>query len=339
MGGSIALVQLTELKHQRMKQCAEFQQRSRWQPPYALTTALELQAIEIPRLPKGRAMLNGITVVVPSANERRNLVGINEVTWSFPVDVVMVEQCLCVSPACTWAMFAGWLNLEELIVLAESMMRRDGRLRRTTIEELTAYLDSAREFTEAVFEETGRRPNMFRGYANCRRALRVIQEGTDSSMETRTRLVPLKYGIDAPCVNYKIGVKRLNRAVYLDLAYPEYKICIEFDGGHHAGQWLEDARRRQAIEDEKWRYIQVTKLDLGDEWSEEALVRRIADKIQEVTGIPVPVTARKTIQQVCDARAMRRKPLYERIGFEPLLPRVPNANADFPDADDLDGIA
>lgn len=24
MGGSIALVQLTELKHQRMKQCAEF---------------------------------------------------------------------------------------------------------------------------------------------------------------------------------------------------------------------------------------------------------------------------------------------------------------------------
>ena len=72
----------------------------------------------------------------------------------FPVDVVMVEQCLCVSPACTWAMFAGWLNLEELIVLAESMMRRDGRLRRTTIEELTAYLDSAREFTEAVFEET-----------------------------------------------------------------------------------------------------------------------------------------------------------------------------------------
>lgn len=108
--GSIALVQLTELKHQRMKQCAEFQQRSRWQPPYALTTALELQAIEIPRLPKGRAMLNGITVVVPSANERRNLVGINEVTWSFPVDVVMVEQCLCVSPACTWAMFAGWLE-------------------------------------------------------------------------------------------------------------------------------------------------------------------------------------------------------------------------------------
>lgn len=36
MDGSIALVQLTELKHQRMKQCAEFRQRSRWQPPYAL---------------------------------------------------------------------------------------------------------------------------------------------------------------------------------------------------------------------------------------------------------------------------------------------------------------
>ena len=100
MGGSIALVQLTELKHQRMKQCAEFRQRSRWQPPYALTTALELQAIEIPRLPKGRAMLNGITVVVPSANERRNLVGINEVTWSFLLmSSWSSNACACLRPA------------------------------------------------------------------------------------------------------------------------------------------------------------------------------------------------------------------------------------------------
>ena len=46
MDGSIALMQLTEFKHQRMKQCAEFRQRSRWQPPYALTTALELRRLK-----------------------------------------------------------------------------------------------------------------------------------------------------------------------------------------------------------------------------------------------------------------------------------------------------
>ena len=54
MGGSIALVQLTELKHQRMKQCAEFQQRSRWQPPYALTTVLQLSS----RVPMKGAILS-----------------------------------------------------------------------------------------------------------------------------------------------------------------------------------------------------------------------------------------------------------------------------------------
>ncbi|KAA8827513.1 hypothetical protein [Bifidobacterium myosotis] len=315
MAGSIALSELAALKHQRMKTCAELQQRSRWRPPYALVTALELQAIELPRLSnRCRRWKSSVVVAVPRPAERYRVQGVTSVVWSFPLDTVMVErQFLCTSPACTWAMFAAYLDLEELIVLADSMMRRNGRLRRTTLDELAAFLDAA----ESQAQTEGMR--MFSGYENCRRALLMARSGTDSSMESRTRLAVMKYGLDCPQVNYPIAVRN-SKALYLDLAYPEFKICVEYEGSHHAGQWLSDTRRRQAIEDEGWRYVQVTKLDIGDDESERALAERIAKHIREVTGKHVELTGRKTILQVCDARGLRRKPWYERLQFEPLLP-------------------
>ena len=105
-------------------------------------------------------------------------------------------------------------------------------------------------------KENGTNSYLFRGYNKCRRALLLARAGTDSSMETRTRLVLLKYGLNCPQVNYPIFVGNNTRPIYLDLAYPEFKICIEYEGSHHAGQWLNDARRRQMIEDAGWKYIQ-----------------------------------------------------------------------------------
>lgn len=312
------------VKYQRMDTCAEIQRRSSWRPPYALTTALELLSVELPRIPnKYRRITASTTVVVPRANAKRHLSGVETVIWSFPLDTVTVDdQFLCTSPPCTWAMFASYLDLEELVVLADSMMRRDRRLRRTTLEHLSAYLDSAYEQAREA-KADGRNTRLFRGYTNCRRALHLAREGTDSSMETRTRLVPLRYGLDMPQVNYPIFVGNSTRPVYLDLAYPEFRICIEYEGSHHAGQWLGDTKRRQTIEDAKWKHIQVTKLDLGNAADEEALAQRIANSMEEVTGKAIPLTQRRTIRQICDARTLHRAPLYKRLGFKPLMPVVP----------------
>lgn len=322
MGESKAVAALAEVKHQRMRQCADLQKRSTWRPPYALTTALELEAIEMPRLPYGHARLNRrIMVAVPHANRKYRVDGVAAVVWPFPMDTVCIDRrFVCVAPACTWAMFAAYLALEELIVLADSMMRRDRRLRRTTVEELIAYLDGARSYAQDSACEGGS-GRLFRGYANCRRALRLARSGTDSSMETRTRLVMPRYGLDMPQVNYPVVVN--GRRLYLDLAYPEFMICIEYEGSHHAGQWLNDVTRRQLIEDAGWRYVQVTKLDIGGADEEERLAGRVAKHVREVTGREVVLTKRRTIRQVCDARSTRRRPLYERMGFRPLAPVSP----------------
>ncbi|KAA8825920.1 hypothetical protein EMO92_03990 [Bifidobacterium reuteri] len=341
MGGADTLSELTELKYQRMKACAEIQQRSGWRPPYALTTALELQAIELPRLSsKCRRLKNTTVVAVSHASQRYRIHGVTPVVWSFPLDEVMVErQFPCTSPVCTWAMFAAYLDLEELIVLADSMMRRNGRLRRTTLDELAAYVNAA-ESQVRTMQGEGKRARLFPGYENCKRALPLVRSGTDSSMESRTRLVMLKYGLDCPQVNYPIVAGRNRKPVYLDLAYPEFKVCIEYDGSHHAGQWLNDTRRRQAIEDEGWQYVQVTKLDLGDDESEEALARRVARRIEEVVGQHIELTARKTILQVCDGRGLRRKPMHEKLHFTPLLHVGNGDGAVFGAAsDELDSVA
>ena len=324
MGSSIALTELTMQKYQRMQTCADVQRRSGWRPPYALTTALELLSIEAPRiLSKHRGLATTTIVAVPHANAKRHVVGIKVVVWPFPLDTVMVDgQFTCTSPACTWAMFAAYLELEELVVLADSMMRRDRRLCRTTSDNLSLYLDEVEAQVRAV-KESGANSYLFRGYKKCRHALLLARAGTDSSMETRTRLALMKYGLDCPLVNYPIFVGNNTKPIYLDLAYPEFKICIEYEGSHHAGQWLNDARRRQMIENAGWKYIQVTKLDIGDEAGEEALARRVAERIQEVTGKTVQLTTRQTIRQVSDARKLRRIPLYKRLNVEPLLPIIP----------------
>lgn len=154
MGSSTALTELTMQKYQRMQTCADVQRRSAWRPPYALTTALELLSIEVPRISsKHRGLATTTIVAVPHANDKRHIVGVKVVVWPFPLDTVIIEgQFTCTSPACTWAMFSTYLELEELIVLADSMMRRDRRLCRTTIDALSLYLDEA----EARCEPTKR---------------------------------------------------------------------------------------------------------------------------------------------------------------------------------------
>lgn len=352
MGDSMALAELTEVKYRRMETCAAIQRRTDWRPPYALSTALELMAIELPRMPlrpqrlrrprnlqrpqrlrrprqqsrppdHSLAEYSGqqcghVTVAVPHANRKYRVEGIDAVIWRFPMDTVMVErQFACTSPACTWAMFAACVDVEELIVLGESMMRRDRRLCRATVEELGLYLDGAEDYAQQE-REIGRQCRMFKGYAECRRVLPMLREGTDSSMETRTRLVLMKYGLDCPRVNYPVSVGG-GKPMYLDLAYPEFRICVEYDGSHHAGQWLNDIKRRQALEDAGWKYVQVTATDLGNDTVEATLAGRVAERIYEVTGAIVPLTERMTVRRICDGRSRRRKPLYARIGFTPLL--------------------
>lgn len=96
-------------------------------------------------------------------------------------------------------------------------------------------------------------------------ALQFMHEGTDSSQESRCRIALIRNGLPCPKVNWKV---RLNngKIALLDMAYPDIKVAIEYDGRHHAGQWLADSKRREALEDDGWAYIQVTAENLMNDF-------------------------------------------------------------------------
>jgi hypothetical protein len=94
-----------------------------------------------------------------------------------------------------------------------------------------------------------------------RRTVAYVREGVDSPMETRLRLLLVLAGLPEPKVNHLLvdafGVVRRR----LDLAYPELKLIVEFDGRHHierVSQWDADIDRREALDEEGWRTLIVT---------------------------------------------------------------------------------
>ena len=64
----------------------------------------------------------------------------------------------------------------------------------------------------------------------------------ESPMETRTRLALVLHGLPAPVPQFEVRDGR--HCHYLDLAYPEYRVGIEYDGGEH----LTPERARRDLE-------------------------------------------------------------------------------------------
>lgn len=103
-------------------------------------------------------------------------------------------------------------------------------------------------------------------------------------------------------MNYAIRLKGYSHVFFADMAYPDLKIIIEYDGRHHASRWLADSKRREALEDEGWLYIQVTAENLRDEDSQKELAERVAQRMSLRLGEPVRLCGRMTIAQIADGR-------------------------------------
>lgn len=135
------------------------------------------------------------------------------------------------------------------------------------------------------------RQRPIRGIRKMQHALQFMREGTDSSQESRCRIALIRNGLPCPKVNWKV---RLNngKIALLDMAYPDIKVAIEYDGRHHAGQWLADSKRREALEDDGWAYIQVTAENLMNDFEERALAQRVADRMSQRLSKPIMLCQR-----------------------------------------------
>lgn len=85
-----------------------------------------------------------------------------------------------------------------------------------------------------------------------------------SPMETRLRMLLVLAGLPRPVTQHPVQDPAARTAVWLDLAYPDRHIGIEYEGEHHARpeDVLRDVGRYTGLVDAGWRIYRYTKYEI-----------------------------------------------------------------------------
>jgi hypothetical protein len=104
----------------------------------------------------------------------------------------------------------------------------------------------------------------WRGVRLAERVVDLARPGAESPMETRQRLLLVLGGLPEPLVQYEVRDRDGVLIGRLDLAYPERKLGIEFDGLGHLDprQWRADLRRQNALLRAGWRLLRFSASDV-----------------------------------------------------------------------------
>lgn len=200
----------------------------------------------------------------------------------------------CVGPCVAWAQLAPEVSLEELTMLADSLMRRDARLR----------LAASGDF-DALMEHAGKFPSK----RKCRLAMRLMRENTDSSRETLTRLLIIRHGLPCPQVN--VGVPAgVGGTLHVDMAYPNLKIAIEYQGAQHdrdLHQARIDRGRRDFLRTHGWLWLEPDNRIFLDENQAGEFIDNLSDLLSQRLETPIIPSPLMTLEQTVDARRIHHR--------------------------------
>lgn len=159
-------------------------------------------------------------------------------------------------PVSTIALLSPQLNVEQIVTMIDAVVTPSQRYPGLRMVRRFCSIDSIR----SQLDELG----VFPGVPKTREALELARAGVDSPKETQTRLAIIGAGLPEPVVQHAVhDAGRLVATV--DLAYPELKIAIEYEGDGHRtdrDQWRIDIQRQRRLEELGWIVIRLTELDL-----------------------------------------------------------------------------
>ena len=176
----------------------------------------------------------------PRGGNRSERQGVGSHRTADGSDIVTFRGVRVSSPGQAFIELADELNLVDLVVLGDSLVRKG----RTTPGKLVAAASGWRG----------------KGCRAGARAAALVRVGVDSPMETRLRLLMVFAGLPEPVVNYIVYDESGEVSKRFDLSYPELKLVIEYDGRHHAEsqvQWDRDLQRREELDTDGWRLIVI----------------------------------------------------------------------------------
>ncbi|MDQ0892860.1 hypothetical protein [Agromyces ramosus] len=177
--------------------------------------------------------------------------------------------------ATTWCQLAPMLDLDDLVAAGDFIitgrMPVGGRNPMASVERLRAAAELHRGSV---------------GAARLREALELIRYGPLSRRESRLRLRMIRAGLPQPAINYTVRDARLlGWEPMLDLAYPRFRVGIEYEGDHHRDpkQFRVDVSRYERLYDVGWLTVRVTADDLPEHRTDaasDALVTRIDARLR-----------------------------------------------------------
>jgi hypothetical protein len=169
-------------------------------------------------------------------------------------EVISVDG-LAITSATRTAFDCGrWLPLIEAVVVVD-VLAREGRV---DIDELKALAADAIGV---------------RGIRNLRHAITLTDPRSESPMESRVRVLLMTSGLPRPTSQsevYDAAGRFLGRA---DLANPDRKVIVEYDGAWHWDRRRADDRRRDDMRAAGWTVIVVSREDYYS--MPDALVARV----------------------------------------------------------------
>lgn len=105
-----------------------------------------------------------------------------------------------------------------------------------------------------------------RGARDLAPALASIRLGAESPRESKVRRILMRAGLPEPELNWTLRDARGNFVARLDMAYPDHRVAVEYDGRQHADvhQFRRDADRWPAIAGQGWLLVRVVDHHLRD---------------------------------------------------------------------------
>jgi very-short-patch-repair endonuclease len=160
-------------------------------------------------------------------------------------DIVALADIPVTSPERTAFDIARRWDRIDAVVTIDAMLGRYV----LTLDDHRAYADAHRGWP---------------GAAAARLIIPLLEPRTESLMESRVRLVIVDGGLPRPVAQFEVRDSIGRFIGRVDLAYPQWRIAIEYDGDHHRGreEYRDDQRRANALRVAGWTVLRFTASDL-----------------------------------------------------------------------------
>lgn len=160
-----------------------------------------------------------------------------------PIDTVVRDGVRVSAPAQAWRESVGLLTVHQAVAVADHFVRSGGLL---TVGDLIAAI----------------RPGSH-GNTAAREVLDLVRVGADSAMETWLRLAVVDAGFPEPQLQVEVYDARGVFLARVDMAWPEWRIALEYDGAHHRERaaFEHDQRRDNGLAVNDWLVIHATRAD------------------------------------------------------------------------------